>query len=132
MLCAPLVQSYCSTPFTQCVILLLFLDLLLCSFCLTCCSTPLVQLVVQLLLFDLLFCSSCWTWYLALFTWPIVLLLLFNMFSTPFTWPLTHVPLCYTRDFVIPCSFCSTLLLLLLLFQIGISPPFTFLLVWIL
>ncbi len=123
LLCAPLARSYCSIPFAWCVVLLLFLDLLLCSFCSTCCSTHLAQLVVQLLLFDLLFCSSCRTWHSALFTWPVVLLLLLDLILSSFylTYcfaPLVQHVLCsfyltsYSCTSLLHPWFCCSLLLL--------------------
>ncbi len=89
-----------SIPFVQHVVPLLLLDLLLCFFCLTCCFVPLAQ-----------FRSSYQT---------TTLLLLLDLFA--------QVPICYTHDFEVPCSFCLTLLFCSSCFKSVLPPrrPFIF------
>jgi hypothetical protein len=143
LLCFSCLMS-CSIPLVQPIVPLLLLDLLFHSSCSTCysmlnvvfssscsayCSAFLVRPIVPLLLLDLLLCSSystccfsfnmvfhffCSTCCFTFFVRPVTLLVLFNLLFCSF---------CSTS--------CSTLLFLLLLFQISIFHPLCFLQTWI-
>lgn len=144
-------RHYCCYVFLLLEVSILFflLNVLLCSSCLTCCPIPLAWPTTLLLLFNV---GAPLAWPITLLllfnisaplAWLVTLLLLLDplpflphdvvlLFLLDVIIPfvqcccslLNHVPFCFTCDFVVPRSFCLTLLLLLLLFQINIpSPP---------
>jgi hypothetical protein len=139
---------WCFILLVQLGVLLLLFDLLLYFSYWMWCSTPLVWPTIPLLLLDLLFHSFCSTYYSscstccsAFLAWPIVPFLLFDLLfrfscATCYFTPLTQLLFCsscstsclstFLLHLWFPCSFCSTLLFLFLLFQISISLPLLF------
>lgn len=144
LLCVPLVQNYCSTLLVWRVVVFFLLNIVvvLPSFYLkllfyssysTCYYVLRAWLVVFLLLFNVnvllawYWCSFVLHYYSTPLARPTILLLLLNVvvhLAQRCCFLLIHVPLYCSHDFVVLCSFCSTLQFLFLLFQIGTPPLF--------